>query len=154
MHRGNKQTCRCAGVPHGVAASPDRAFWEGATATNVSWVRLRIRCRLAGGALSSESRCKETEVCGGRPEAPPQSSGSRLSDLPMLVLVVSDRYQTIDDDTSGRFHKCLWVSAFVLRMPRTECQCKNFNCLVTLPLLQVQVRKDFQPKMHSLRIVP
>ena len=69
---------RCA-TPQ--AASPDRAFWEpGATATKVSWVRLRISWRLAGAGLPSEPRCKETEVCGGRPEAPPQSSGSRFSD--------------------------------------------------------------------------
>ena len=41
--QGKQADMQEAGVPHGVAASPDRALWEGATATKVSWVRLRIR---------------------------------------------------------------------------------------------------------------
>ena len=140
-----------------LVASPERAVWEGATATKVSWVRLRISWRLAGAGLSSEARCKETEVCGGRPEAPPQSSASRFSGLPMLVLVIiSQQYQTTDKKTSaGWFHSHLCVSAFVPRMPRIQLQCKSkdFKCLGTLPLLRLQVRKDFQPNMRSWRIV-
>ena len=89
-------------------------------------MRLRINWRLAGAGLSSEPRCKETEVCGGLPEAPPQSSGSRFSDLPLLVLVVSRNNCNQNPRLIDITHQYVF-SDLVPRIPGIQCKSLNLN---------------------------
>ena len=65
-------------------------------------------------------------MCGGRPEAPPQSSGSRFSDLPLLVLKVSRNNCSQNPRLINITHQYVF-SDLVPRILGIQCKSLNLN---------------------------